>query len=82
MLTISIILDVSNHRYNSADIDLDFPHWAQPIVMDRIYKHWPRQSARVSNFVTFKPKSALREACKRLGAEQKRPTNHFFNGCK
>ena len=33
--------------------------------MQRVYDNWPRQSARVSNFVTYKPKSALREACKR-----------------
>ena len=62
---------INPKREDLPDIDLDFPHWAQPIVMDRIYKHWPRQSARVSNFVTFKPKSALREACKRLGAEHR-----------
>ena len=58
-------------RDDLPDIDLDFPHWAQIIVMQRIYDNWPQQSARVSNFVMFKERSALREACKRLGAQHK-----------
>ena len=62
---------INPKREDLPDIDLDFPHWAQSIVMDRIYEHWPQQSARVSNFVTFKYKSAIKEACKRLGAQHK-----------
>ena len=62
---------INPKREDLPDIDLDFPHWAQSIVMDRIYNHWPQQSARVSNFVTFKYKSAIKEACKRLGAQHK-----------
>ena len=62
---------INPKREDLPDIDLDFPHWAQSIVMDRIYKNWPQQSARVSNFVTFKYKSAIKEACKRLGAQHK-----------
>ena len=44
---------INPKRDDLPDIDLDFPHWAQPIVMQRIYDHWPQQSARVSNFVMF-----------------------------
>ena len=62
---------INPKREDLPDIDLDFPHWAQSIVMDRIYENWPQQSARVSNFVTFKYKSAIKEACKRLGAQHK-----------
>ena len=62
---------INPKREDLPDIDLDFPHWAQTIVMDRIYKNWPQQSARVSNFVTFKHRSAIKEACKRLGAKHK-----------
>ena len=62
---------INPKRDDLPDIDLDFPHWAQPIVMQRIYDNWPQQSARVSNFVMFKERSALREACKRLGAQHK-----------
>ena len=55
-------------RDDLPDIDLDFPHWQQETVMNRIFKHWPGQSARVSNYVTYKEKSAMREAAKRYGA--------------
>lgn len=56
-------------RDDLPDIDLDFPHWQQATVMNRIFKRWPGQSARVSNYVTYKEKSALREAAKRYGAK-------------
>lgn len=55
-------------RDDLPDIDLDFPHWQQETVMNRIFKRWPGQSARVSNYVMYKEKSARREAAKRLGA--------------
>ena len=56
-------------RDDLPDIDLDFPHWQQLTVMNRIFKRWPGQSARVSNYVMYKEKSAKREAAKRLGAK-------------
>lgn len=56
-------------RDDLPDIDLDFPHWQQETVMNRIFKHWPGRSARVSNYVTYKDKSAVREAAKRFGAK-------------
>lgn len=56
-------------RDDLPDIDLDFPHWQQETVMNRIFRNWPGQSARVSNYVTYKEKSALREAAKRYGAK-------------
>lgn len=56
-------------RDDLPDIDLDFPHWQQETVMNRIYRRWPGQSARVSNYVMYKEKSARREAAKRLGAK-------------
>lgn len=68
---------INPKRDDLPDIDLDFPHWAQKIVMQRVYDNWPRQSARVSNFVTYKPKSALREACKRLGVPHKKLGKNF-----
>ena len=39
-------------RDDLPDIDLDFPHWQQETVMNRIFQRWPGQSARVSNYVT------------------------------
>ncbi len=62
-------------RDDLPDIDLDFPHWQQETVMNRIYKRWPGQSARVSNYVTYKEKSAVREAAKRYGAKGRLPRN-------
>jgi DNA polymerase III alpha subunit len=62
-------------RDDLPDIDLDFPHWKQEEVMNRIFKKWPGQSARVSNYVTYKEKSAKREAAKRLGAKGKLKKN-------
>ena len=56
-------------RDDLPDIDLDFPHWQQETVMNRIFRRWPGQSARVSNYVTYKEKSAKREAAKRFGAK-------------
>ena len=65
-------------RDDLPDIDLDFPHWQQEEVMNRIYRRWPGQSARVSNYVTYKEKSARREAAKRLGASGKLDRNFTF----
>ena len=62
-------------RDDLPDIDLDFPHWQQETVMNRIFKQWPGQSARVSNYVTYKEKSAVREAAKRYGAKGRLPRN-------
>jgi error-prone DNA polymerase len=62
-------------RDDLPDIDLDFPHWQQETVMNRIFKRWPGQSARVSNYVTYKEKSAIREAAKRYGAKGRLPRN-------
>ena len=65
-------------REDLPDIDLDFPHWKQETVMNRIFKKWSGQSARVSNYVTYKEKSARREAAKRLGAKGKLKRNFKF----
>ncbi len=56
-------------RDDLPDIDLDFPHFQQTTVMNRIFDKWKGQSARVSNYVMYKEKSALREAAKRFGAK-------------
>jgi DNA polymerase-3 subunit alpha len=67
------------HRDDLPDIDIDYPHWAQSIVMERIFKRWPGKSARISNYVTFKEKSAKREAARRLGAKGKLPRNFKYD---
>ena len=65
-------------RDDLPDIDLDFPHWQQETVMNRIFRRWPGQSARVSNYVMYKEKSARREAAKRLGAQGRLKRNFTF----
>ena len=36
-------------RDDLPDVDIDFPHHSQAEVMNRIFKHWPGRSARISN---------------------------------
>jgi DNA polymerase III alpha subunit len=66
-------------RDDLPDIDLDFPHWQQETVMKRIFKRWPGQSARVSNYIMYKEKSARREAAKRMGAKGVLKRNFKFD---
>lgn len=69
---------INPKRDDLPDIDLDFPHWKQETVMNRIFKRWPGQSARVSNYVMYKEKSARREAAKRMGAKGALKRNFKF----
>jgi len=65
-------------RDDLPDVDIDFPHHQQGIVMDRIFKKWPGKSARLSNYVLYKDKSARREAAKRLGVKGNLPRNFKY----
>ena len=65
-------------RDDLPDVDIDFEHWRQGDVMQRIFKKWPGKSARLSNYVTFKEKSARREAAKRLGVTGNLPRNFKY----
>ena len=47
-------------RDDLPDVDIDFPHWQQEEVMNRIFKKWPGKSARLSNYVMYQDKSAKR----------------------
>ena len=60
-------------RDDLPDVDIDFPHWQQDAVMQRIFAKWPGRSARISNYVLYKERSARREAARRLGATGKLP---------
>lgn len=53
-------------RDDLPDIDVDFPQKYHKEVLNRIYAHWPGRAARLSNYVTYKERSAQREALKRL----------------
>ena len=65
-------------RDDLPDVDIDFEHWRQGEVMNRIFKKWPGKTARLSNYVTYKPKSARREAAKRLGAAGRLPRGFTY----
>ena len=65
-------------RDDLPDVDIDFEHWRQSEVMNRIFKKWPGKTARLSNYVTYKEKSARREAAKRLGATGNLPRNFTY----
>jgi len=65
-------------RDDLPDVDIDFEHWRQEDVMRRIFKKWPGMTARLSNYVTYKEKSARREAAKRLGATGNLPRNFTY----
>ena len=65
-------------RDDLPDVDIDFEHHQQLEVMNRIFKKWPGKTARLSNYVTYKEKSARREAAKRLGATGNLPRNFTY----
>ena len=65
-------------RDDLPDVDIDFPHHRQEEVMNRIFQKWPGRSARISNYVLFKDKSAKREAAKRLGAKGRLPRRFTY----
>ena len=61
------------HRDDLPDVDIDIPHHKQELAMQRVFDRWPTQSARISNYVLYREKSARREAAKRLGAKGRLP---------
>ena len=65
-------------RDDLPDVDIDFPHWQQATVMQRIFTNWPERSARISNYVLYKERSARREAARRLGATGRLPRNFRY----
>ena len=67
------------NRDDLPDVDIDFPHHKQNEVMQRIFKKWPGRSARISNYVLYKDKSARREAAKRLGAKGNLPRRFTYD---
>ncbi len=66
------------HRDDLPDVDIDFPHYRQEEVMQRIFDRWPGRSARISNYVLYQDKSARREAAKRLGAKGNLPRRFTY----
>ena len=65
-------------REDLPDVDIDFEHHQQGEVMQRIFKKWPGKTARLSNYVMYREKSAKKEAAKRLGAKGNLPRNFKY----
>lgn len=66
-------------RKDLPDIDLDFPDIRREEVFERIHKLFPNRTARISNHITYKDKSAIREAVRRLGVRKKLPRGFKIN---
>jgi uridylate kinase len=60
-------------RDDLPDVDIDVPRHRQELAMQRIFDAWPGKTARISNYVMYKERSARREAAKRLGAKGRLP---------
>lgn len=60
-------------RKDLPDIDLDFPDIMRDEVFERVKKLYPGRVARISNHTTFKDRSAIREAVRRLGVRRRLP---------
>lgn len=60
-------------RDDLPDVDIDVPHHRQELAMQRIFDAWPGRTARISNYVMYKERSARREAARRLGARGRLP---------
>lgn len=60
------------HRDDLPDIDIDFPHYYHKEVMERIYQRWPGKSARLSNYVRYRDRTAKKESFKRITGHQGR----------
>ena len=60
-------------RDDLPDVDIDVPHYQQALAMQRIFDAWPGRTARISNYVMYKERSARREAARRLGARGRLP---------
>ena len=65
-------------RDDLPDVDIDFEHHRQLEVMNRIFKKWPGKTARLSNYVMYRQKSARKEAAKRLGIKGNLPRNFKY----
>ena len=53
-------------RNSMPDIDMDFPHNQRSKIFDKIYSKW-NNVVRISNYVTYKHKGAIRKALKDMG---------------
>lgn len=63
------------NRPDKPDIDLDFAYNQRDEVLERVFKKYPNQVARISNHVTYQPQSAIRQALREFGFRKFIPKN-------
>lgn len=64
------------YRDDLPDIDIDFPYYHHKEVMERIYKRWPGKSARLSNYVRYRERTAKKESLKRITGHKGKIPGH------
>jgi DNA polymerase III alpha subunit len=63
------------NRKDIPDIDIDFPSHLRDEIYKKIFAEWENRVARISNYVLYKQKSALREAIRQEGYRKRIPKN-------
>ncbi len=61
------------NRKDIPDIDIDFPSHLRDEIYQKIFSEWKSRVARISNYVLYKQKSALREAIRQEGYRKRIP---------
>lgn len=64
---ISLARFMNRYRLDMPDIDIDFPYNKRDEIIERLKGLYGNRIARISNHVTFRESSALREAVRRFG---------------
>lgn len=67
---ISMTRFMHERRDDKPDVDVDYPYHLREIVLDRVFEKYGDRAARVSNHITYKRKSALRQALRQRGYKQ------------
>lgn len=57
---------LNEFRNSMPDIDMDFPHRQRKKIFNKIFDKWPNV-VRISNYVTYRDKGAIRQALKEMG---------------
>lgn len=55
------------HRKDMPDIDIDVPWYIHKYMFNKIYEKWGDKAARISNYVMYSDKSAIRESIRDEG---------------
>lgn len=59
---------LNSFRNSMPDIDMDFPHNQRTKIFNKIFNKWTNV-VRISNYVTYRQKGAIRQALKEMGVK-------------